>query len=213
MHICYIWCNLVILAQIQIQVTTQAKFHRILSQNGQNDLQGQGQWPPFSIPAESIPGYMFGANLVILTQICDESSHRQAKFPRILSQNDLEGHGQWPPFSIPAVSITGYMFDANLVIPTHICDELSHRHVKFPRILSQNGQNDLEGHNQWPRGFYHAHGHAHYAPMGKWQWRCTSTGQYSSIELDLEWIGSVVAEFWAPSQYKVRLIYVWRFPW
>ena len=40
---------------------------------------------------------MFGANLVILAQTCDELSHRQAKFPRILSQNgpnDLEGQGQ-----------------------------------------------------------------------------------------------------------------------
>ena len=48
---------------------------------------------------------MFGANLVILAQICDELSHGQAKFPRILSQmtkmtlkvtvNDL--HFQYQP--------------------------------------------------------------------------------------------------------------------
>ena len=40
---------------------------------------------------------MFGANLVILPQICDELLRGQAKFPRILSQifrNDLEGQGQ-----------------------------------------------------------------------------------------------------------------------
>ena len=30
-----------------------------------NELEGNGQWPPFFIPAESIPGCMFGANLVI----------------------------------------------------------------------------------------------------------------------------------------------------
>ena len=51
----------------------------------------------FSIPAESIPRCMFGANLVILVQICDELSGGQAKFPRILRQNcqnDLEGQGQ-----------------------------------------------------------------------------------------------------------------------
>ena len=88
------------------------------------DLEGQGQWPPFSIPAESIPGCMLGANLVILAQICDESLCGQAEFPRILSQNgqnDLEGQGQWPPFSILAESIPGCMFGANLVILAQIC--------------------------------------------------------------------------------------------
>ena len=30
----------------------------------------------------------------------------------------------------------------------------------------------------------------------KWPWRCTSTGQDSSNELDLVWIHPVVAEFW-----------------
>ena len=77
---------------------------------------------------------MFGANLVILAQICDELSCRQTKFPRILSQNgqnDLEGQGQWPPFSIPAKSIPGCMFGANLVIPAQICNELSCRQGKF----------------------------------------------------------------------------------
>ena len=37
----------------------------ILSQNGQNDLENQSQWLLFSIPNESIPGCMFGAQLVI----------------------------------------------------------------------------------------------------------------------------------------------------
>ena len=70
---------------------------------------------------------MFGANLVILTQICDELSRGQAEFPKILSQNgqnDLEGQGQGPPFSIPAESIPGRMFGANLVILAQICEEL-----------------------------------------------------------------------------------------
>ena len=96
---------------------------------------------------------MYGANLVILARICDELSQGQTKFPRILSQNgknDLEGHSQWPLFSIPAESITRCMFGANLVIPALICDELSCGQTKFPRILSQNGQNDLEGQGQWP---------------------------------------------------------------
>ena len=87
-----------------------------------NDLHFQYQ------PRVSQNTYMFGANLVILAQICDELLHRQAKFPRILSQNgqnDLEGQGQWPPFSIPAESIPGRMFWAHLVIPAQTCDELS----------------------------------------------------------------------------------------
>ena len=70
-----------------------------------NDLEGQGQCLPFSIPAVRIPRYIFSANLVILAQIYDELSHREAKFPRILCQNDLEGQDQWPPFSIPAESM------------------------------------------------------------------------------------------------------------
>ena len=111
------------------------------------------KWPPFSIPTKSIPGCMFGANLVILAQICDELSCRQATFPTILSQNgqnDLEGQGQWPPFSIPTKSIPGCMFGANLVILAQICDELSCGQAKFPRILSQKGHNYLEGQGQWP---------------------------------------------------------------
>ena len=51
---------------------------------------------------------MFGANLVILAQIYDELLRGQARFPRILSQNDqnnLEGQGQRPHFQYqPRVS-------------------------------------------------------------------------------------------------------------
>ena len=71
---------------------------------------------------------MFGANLVILAQICDELSCGQAEFPKTLSQNgqnDLEGQGQWHPFSIPGESLAGRMFGANTVIPAQTCDELS----------------------------------------------------------------------------------------
>ena len=52
-----------------------------------NDIKGQGQWPPFSITIERILRCIFGANLVILAQIHYQLLHRQAKFPRILSQN------------------------------------------------------------------------------------------------------------------------------
>ena len=48
----------------------------------------------------------------------------------------LEGQGQWLPFSIPAKSIPR-------------C-KVSRGQAKFPRILSQNGKNDLKGQGQWP---------------------------------------------------------------
>ena len=54
------------------------------------------------------------------------------------------------PFSIPAENIPQHMFGANLVMPAKICHELLHAHGKFPRILRQNGQNDLEGQGQLP---------------------------------------------------------------
>ena len=118
---------------------------------GPNDL--QGQCLSFSISTARILRCIFGANLVILTQIHQKLLSGQPKIPRILSQNgqnDLEGQGQWPPFSIPAESISEYMFDANLVIVAQIYDELLCGQAKFPRILSQNGQNDLEDQGQWP---------------------------------------------------------------
>ena len=64
----------------------QADIPQILSQNGRNDLEGSGQWPPFSTPSKRIPEYVLGANLMIVTQIYDELSHGQAEFPRNLSQ-------------------------------------------------------------------------------------------------------------------------------
>ena len=129
--------NLVIVAQINDELSHgQAEFPGILSQN---DPEGQGQWPLFSIPAESILGCMFGTNLVILVQIYDELLCGQAQFPVILSQNDhndLESQGQWPPFSLPAESISECMFGANLVIVAQIYNELSQRIAKFLRNLS-----------------------------------------------------------------------------
>ena len=104
------------------------------SQNSQNDLEGHGQWPLFSIPTESIPGCVFGVNLVNLTQICRELLRGQAEFPKIVSQNgqnDLEGQSQWPPFSIPAENIPGYMFSTDLVIPAQIVTSYRADKVKF----------------------------------------------------------------------------------
>ena len=89
---CIFGANWAILAQICYKLSLrQDKFPRILSQNGQHDLEGQGQRPPFCIPAESIPGCMFGANLVILSQICDELSCGQDK---VYGRTDGETDGQ-----------------------------------------------------------------------------------------------------------------------
>ena len=61
--------NLVILAQICDELACgKAEITRILN-----------QWPPFSIPTESIPWCMFGANLVIPAQISDELLCGQCK--------------------------------------------------------------------------------------------------------------------------------------
>ena len=94
--------NLVILAQIYDELSRgQAGFPRILSQNWQNDLEDHSQWSPFSIAAESIPRCMFGANLVILDQICDELSCGQGKVygrtdGRTDGQTDRRRQRQYP---------------------------------------------------------------------------------------------------------------------
>ena len=40
------------------------------------------------------------------------------------------------------------MFGANLVILAQICEDLLTGQIKFPKILSENSQNDLEGQGQ-----------------------------------------------------------------
>ena len=96
---CMFGANLVILAQLYDELLCgQAEFPRTLSQNGQNDLEGQGQWPLFSIPTESIPCCMFGANLVIPAQICEELSCRQSK---VYGQTDGPMDGQTEATTIP----------------------------------------------------------------------------------------------------------------
>ena len=91
-----------IVAQIFYNLSRgQAHFPRILSQNGQND---QGQCPPFSIPAENIPGCMIGTNFVIPAQTYDELSCGQGKVNgptagrtdrRKIRQYPLGLKGQW----------------------------------------------------------------------------------------------------------------------
>ena len=138
-----------IIAQIHYKLSRkQSKFPRILRQNGKNDLKDQVQLPPFTIPAESIPGCMFSANMVILSQICDDLLCSEAKFPRTMKQNDqndLEDQGRWPSFSITAERMPRCIFGANFVTLAQIHYKLSRKQTKFPIILSQNSQNDLEG--------------------------------------------------------------------
>ena len=73
---------------------------------------------------------MFGANLVIPTQICGESvSTRETEFPRILSENDQNDLGRsrsMTPILNTSWEYDQYpMFGENVVIPAQICDELS----------------------------------------------------------------------------------------
>ena len=111
-----------------------------------NDLEGQDQSPPHSIPVKGISRCIFGINWVILAQIYFMSLRGQAKFPRILSrngQNGLEGQGYCifdTRHKYPVMH-----FGANVVIPVKIRDELLRGQAEFPRILRKNGQNDLGG--------------------------------------------------------------------
>ena len=77
---------------------TRATLNAVKSKWWPNYFEGPSQWPPFqSIPAKDIQGCMFGANLVIVAQICDHLWCGQC----IWSQNglnDLEGQGHWPRF-------------------------------------------------------------------------------------------------------------------
>ena len=63
----------------QIHCTLSHEFPSILIQNCQNNLKGQDEWPPFPIAAQNSQGCMFGANMVILAQICEGLSCRQGK--------------------------------------------------------------------------------------------------------------------------------------
>ena len=87
---------------LQAIVRIKGKFSRILSDNGQND---QGQWLPFSIPAESIPGCMFGANFVIPAQNFDElqlkiTTHSLLVLFRVWLGRQAWGKGYWNNFTL-----------------------------------------------------------------------------------------------------------------
>ena len=74
---------------------------RFLSRNGQMTVKVKVNDPHFQYQLREFQD----ANLVILAQIHYNLSLGQAKFPRILSQNDLEDQDLWPPFSLPTESI------------------------------------------------------------------------------------------------------------
>ena len=76
---------------------------------------------------------------------------------------------------------------------------------KWPWCCTSTGQDGWIGllvaglwHRQESMGPYHAHEHAHYSPMGKEPWPCVPTDQDGFNELDLEWIGPLVAGLWHP---------------
>ena len=107
--------NLVIISQIHYKVLhRQSKFSRIRIQSGHNDPQGQGEWPIFSKPADSIPECMLCETFLYqFKSVLSEVSCRQVEFVIILSQSaqiDMGNQSQWPRFSIPAESIQGCMF-------------------------------------------------------------------------------------------------------
>ena len=116
----------------------------------------EGLWPPISIPTKRGPRCIFGANLVILVQICDELSHREAEFPIIVSQNDQndpKGQGQWPLFSIPAKNNPWCMLGANLMILAQICDKVSCGPSKvYPQTDRRTDADNDNTHSAWNAG-------------------------------------------------------------
>ena len=100
------------------------------------------KWPwrsrsitPFSIPAKNIPEracfvQIWWLYLKSITSYLAEKPNFLEFCVKLAKKNYLEGKAQWPPFSMPAESIPGCIFGANLVIPGQICNELSCRQRK-----------------------------------------------------------------------------------
>ena len=124
---------------------------------------------------------MFSANLVILAQVCDELSRGQAKFPRILSQNgqnDLEGHGQWPPFSIR----TRVSQDACLV-------HIGNSSPRLWRVIEWTSRISLNSESKWR----------------KWPWRSWSMTSIFNLNKSIPgWM--FVANLMIPAQIYDKLL-------
>ena len=91
---------------------------------------------------------------------CKFSDYSSNPLQVITETNPISKYSKskWPTWPWRSRSMTS-IFNTNRENPRmHVwCkfgDELSCGQVEFPRILSQNGQNDLEGLGQWPPFFY-----------------------------------------------------------
>ena len=77
-----------ILGQIhQKLLQSLTKFSKTMSQYNQNDREVQSQWPPFSIPAEHIPGCKFDANFGKFSSNLSCVIMATTPNPGIISQN------------------------------------------------------------------------------------------------------------------------------
>ena len=93
----------------------------------------------------SLPRYIYR----IMTSNLDYVSHQLWDYG--VTTTLVNDQSQWPPFSLLAEWIPRCMCCATLVILAQTHYMLSHGQAnEFPRILSQNGQNDLEGQSEWP---------------------------------------------------------------
>ena len=134
--------NMVILAQfcdeVPIAPTTRISWNYDFK--WPNYLEGQGQCLTSPIPAEKIPRHIFGAHLVILAQIDDKLSCRQAQFPRIprvkMAKMTLKVRSTTPIFhsswNYPRMHVWCKFGDSS-----RIRDELSCGQLKF-----RDGQTD-----------------------------------------------------------------------
>ena len=67
----HIGSNLVLLAENPLQVIwRKSRMPKILGQKGQNDFEGQGQWPPFSILGENILGCLWLGHETMVCAVC-----------------------------------------------------------------------------------------------------------------------------------------------
>ena len=65
-----------------------------------NDLEGQNQIPPYTLPSKIYPWYTKCSNMVTLASILRDILCGQACFSLILTPNYLEGQGQIPEYTI-----------------------------------------------------------------------------------------------------------------
>ena len=108
----------------------------------------KGPRPPFSIPAWKIPRSIFGANLVILDEICDVLLRRQTKFPGILSQMT-----KWYCRSRPVTSIFNYSRESQYARLVQIWwfQLKSVTSYRVDKVMFAGGRTDIHTHGQTDR--------------------------------------------------------------